>query len=245
MTRTTFASAVVGAATLGLLGCGDHTTEPAPVVAEPPTSSSAQPEPQTRTLALEGVRIEIPASYVAMPQEEIDRQKRTVAAQDPRVRFESTGADAPSGRHTGTVNIMRVEGPTRDRPSAGTVRQALALEAEDMKRQMSLPPVEIVSFDIKEKDHTLEACGTTRLVAGGASVETRVCARSWITRDHEGVLVTGVCAVDTNSAASPCAPILATLELEPGERLPLDTMLPPTTTAPPSAVPSATSSATP
>lgn len=193
----------------------------------PPPSASASPSvlrPPTARMSVTGLSGEVPEFFVPFAPEQLSRMEQNARLGDAALQIEVAGMKDPGPRAArGALTLIRTAKPLDATRRRGTVRQHLEAQVASMRLLLELGGMKPSRWETKVVGATLEISGSVPLPVQGESVEQVL--RSWV------FVAPPQLTVELDASCGPsaagCDDILASLQLDTSERLPLDEVLGP------------------
>jgi hypothetical protein len=197
-----------------------------PASVERSPSPGPAPVVTGRTVAVPGLTITVPASWVPESPEQLAAARAGMAAEVPAdATFALDGAHAADGPQAGLVFLHRLDASRDSSARSRTVRQALTRMREDMETRIVADGGEIVRSEFSERASGIEGCFAARMHHPRQTVEIRTCARLAHSSLERLASVQVMCMADAARVESVCAPILAGLQYDAGAVIGLDEVL--------------------
>lgn len=218
-------------ATLALLffACTPDGPSPAGGAAPAPSSSPSTTATSSSAVAgrlkLPGVSIAVPAEYVSLEPDRVERLRSAALRESPTATVEIVGAHDPAGLMAGMVYIQRSDLLRDPGAPALTVRETLEGMRDDLQARLVGPGLELQRFDFTLADDALAGCSHIRMTQNDRTMEVHSCMRFIVPAPDRLRAWTVQCMADTGRIGD-CAPIIASREFTPGSALGFDTLLP-------------------
>lgn len=182
--------------------------------------------PPTRTLALPGVTLAVPAAYVALEPERIAELQRSARAGFPDGVITIEGARDPAGLEHGMVYLQRTINPRGAAARPLTVRQALLRLRDEMKLSVPGDQIEVPVCAFELAGDSLTGTITMRMASATVVSEIRSHVHIVFPDPAHVVMHNVTCMADADKMATTCDPILRAHTFAPAPALALDTQLP-------------------
>ncbi len=140
-------------------------------------SPGASGPPLTQALEVEGVKVQVPASFVPLEPERVDRLAASAEEQEPGAEVSIVGARAPTSMSQGAVYVQRSAVRRPVGPGPATVREALVQFSRELQQASQSAGAVVAAVVTRERDQGLEICMTVALSGPtGEVVAPRVCS---------------------------------------------------------------------
>jgi hypothetical protein len=112
--------------------------------AEPSSAPTASATPERKTLKLEGIEVEVPASLVALEADRVKRLEDSARQAEPSATYTFAALRDPAGMSVGSIYVQRSDLTRPLPPGVTTARAALLAALEETaqsRRGMDAPPI--------------------------------------------------------------------------------------------------------
>jgi hypothetical protein len=195
-------------------GCRSAPAEPSPA----PAASATE---ESKTLKLEGIEVEVPASLVALEADRVKRLEDSARQAEPGATYAFAALRDPTGMSVGSIYVQRSD-LTRPLPAGVTTARAALLAAlEETAQMLTASGANIVHRDQTERDGGMETCFEAQMgSATGKVLALTMCSLFYVAPSEKLRGLTVTCLA--KPGAKLCVDAMKTRKYKPEKPMPLD-----------------------
>ena len=202
-----------------IVGCRSTPAEPSPA----PTASAT---PERKTLKLEGIEVEVPASLVALEADRVKRLEDSARQAEPNATYTFAALRDPAGMSVGSIYVQRSDITRPLPPGVTTARAALLAALEETAQMLTASGATIVHRDQTERDGGMETCFEAQMgSATGKVLALTMCSLFYVAPSEKLRGLTVTCLA--KPGAKLCVDAMKTRKYQPEKPMPLDATVTP------------------